>query len=419
MGVVSRLDEGQRKNSVVGFPLAVIYKFFDDQGNYLAAIMTFYAFLSIFPLLLLGTSILGFVLEGRPTLQEQVLDSALAQFPIIGDQLGRPEGLQGSTGGIIVGSLTALYGALGLGLALQNVQAAAWAVPRNSRPHPVMTRINSLFILGVAGTAIFTLSVGSAVITETQVFGDLSTHGWFHWMVRLATFLLLGFVMTVLLRMATARAIRSNGPIKAAPGGYTIAALWQLLQYIGTAYVTGVIASTESNSMNAIFGVVLGLMGLLYIGAVMALLGIEVNVVIARRLWPRALLTPFTDSVDLTEADRRAYAMYAQMQRHKGFQTVAVRFDGRDGDTHEIVLDPRTEEVIKQHIPGRPPRPEAASEPTQAIRIPASRPSDEGHAVNGSAADAGSPARPDEDRPDASRPDASPGRVAGRGTHRG
>lgn len=367
MGVVGNIDRGQRRRSVIGFPLAVIYKFFDDQGNYLAAILTFYAFLSIFPLLLLATSILGFFLDGNPRLQEQVLDSALGQFPIIGDQLGRPDGITGSTGGIIVGSLTALYGALGLGLALQNVQSAAWAVPRNSRPHPVMTRVNSLFLLFVAGTFIFTISIGSAVLAETDLVGSLSRHGWFHWLVRLLTVAILGSAMTVLLRVAAARAIRDRG-IRAAPGGFTVAVLWQFLQYIGTAYVTNVIASADRNGM-ATFGVVLGLMGLLYIGAIMGVLGIEVNVVLARKLWPRALLTPFTDSVDLTEADRRAYAMYAQMQRHKGFETVAVRFDGRDGDSHEIVLDPRTEEVHKQHIPGRPPRPEAADEPTQPVNL--------------------------------------------------
>ena len=71
------------------------------------------------------------------------------------------------------------------------------------------------------------------------------------------------------------------------------------------------------------------------------MLGIEINVVLTRRLWPRALLTPFTDSVDLTDADRRAYALYAQAQRHKGFETVSVRFDGRDGDTHEIEQVPK------------------------------------------------------------------------------
>ena len=369
MGVVGSIDRGQRRNSIFGFPLAVIYKFFDDQGNYLAAILTFYAFLSIFPLLLLGTSILGFILDGRPELQKQVLDSALAQFPIIGDQLGRPEGLQGSTGGIIIGSLTALYGAVGLGLALQNVQAAAWAVPRNSRPHPVMTRVNSVFILGAAGTGILTISIGSAVLTTTELVGALNDHFWFHWAVRILTVLILGSILTVLLRMAAARAIKQN-VAHAAPGGYTVAVLWQFLQWIGTIYVTRITESTANNNINPTFGLVLGLMGLLYIGAIMGVLGIEVNVVISRRLWPRALLTPFTDSVDLTDADRRAYAMYAQMQRHKGFETVAVRFDGRDGDTHEIMLDPRTEKVIKQHIPGKPPRPEAAEEVTQPFQLP-------------------------------------------------
>ena len=79
--------------------------------------------------------------------------------------------------------------------------------------------------------------------------------------------------------------------------------------------------------MTKTFGLVLGLVGFLYIGAVMAVLAIEINVVLSRRLWPRALLTPFTDNVQLTEADRKAYALYAGMQRHKGFEKVMVRWD--------------------------------------------------------------------------------------------
>ncbi|MGZ4453767.1 MAG: YhjD/YihY/BrkB family envelope integrity protein, partial [Nocardioides sp.] len=97
-GVVQAIDRGQRRFTPIAFPLAVIYKFFDDQGNYLAAIVTYYAFIAIFPLLLLGSSILGFVLQGNPHLQQEVLNSALRQFPIIGDELGRQE-LRGSTSG--------------------------------------------------------------------------------------------------------------------------------------------------------------------------------------------------------------------------------------------------------------------------------------------------------------------------------
>jgi hypothetical protein len=150
--------------------------------------------------------------------------------------------------------------------------------------------------------------------------------------------LIVGLVLTALFRMAAAT--RHISLKRAAPGAFALALMWQGLQYLGTIYVTSVL--TNAKPVNATFALVLGLIGIIYIAAVMGVLGVEINVVLARRLWPRALLTPFTDRVDLTEADRRAYAMYAQTQRHKGFETVVVRFDGRDGDTHEIVLDPKT-----------------------------------------------------------------------------
>ncbi len=366
MGVASSIDRTQRRVPIIGVPLAVVYKYFDDQGNYLAAVLTFYAFIAIFPLLLLASSILGFILQGYPELEQRTLDSALAQFPIIGSELGRPGGLQGSVGAIVIGGLGALYGAVGLGLALQNVQAVAWAVPRNSRTHPVLTRVNSVFLLATAGSVILGISVLSAVVTETRLVGSLSSAGWFPWLVRLVTVLILGTVMTILLRMAAAKAIKHD-IARAAPGGFTIAVMWQVLQWLGADYVTRVVDATSE--MQQIFGVVLGLMVLLYVSAIMGVLGIEVNVVLAERLWPRALLTPFTDRVDLTEADRKAYAMYAQSQRHKGFETVAVRFDGRDGDSHEIVLDPRTEEIIRQRIPAAPPLP-GEDDDTKPFRAP-------------------------------------------------
>ena len=368
MGVASSIDRTQRRVPIIGVPLAVVYKYFDDQGNFLAAVLTFYAFIAIFPLLLLASSILGFVLQGYPELEQRALDSALAQFPIIGSDLGRPGGLQGSVTAIVIGGLGALYGAVGLGMALQNVQATAWAVPRNIRTHPVLTRVYSVFLLATAGSMILGISVLSAVVTETELLGAVSSTGWFHWLVRLVTVLILGTVLTILLRMAAAKAI-NHDIARAAPGGFTIAVLWQLLQWLGASYVSRVVDTADTNGMETVFGLVLGLMVLLYIGAIMGVLGIEVNVVLAERLWPRALMTPFTDDVDLTEADRKAYAMYAQSQRHKGFQTVAVRFDGRDGDSHEIVLDPRTEEIIRQRIPAAPPLP-GEDEETKPFKTP-------------------------------------------------
>ncbi len=132
------------------------------------------------------------------------------------------------------------------------------------------------------------------------------------WLILLATVVLVGSMLTVLFRLGTARdhSLRS-----AAPGAFTMAILWQVLQWGGAVYVTNVI--NAATGMNKTFATVLGLIAFIYIAAVMAVLSIEVNVVIVRHLWPRALLTPFTDAVDLTDADRRAYASYALMNRHK------------------------------------------------------------------------------------------------------
>ena len=95
MPVTERLDAFQRRHPVAGFPIGVIYKFGEDQGPYLAALITYYGFLSLFPLLLLLTSVLGFVLDGQPELQQHILDSTLSQFPVIGDELADPQGPAG------------------------------------------------------------------------------------------------------------------------------------------------------------------------------------------------------------------------------------------------------------------------------------------------------------------------------------
>ena len=93
--------------------------------------------------------------------------------------------------------------------------------------------------------------------------------------------------------------------------------------------MTHVLAGADA--VNQTFGLVLGLMAAIFLLAVSGMLGVELNVVLGKHLWPRALLTPFTDSVSLTDADRRADRGYAAAQRHKGFETVSVVF-GDDQD---------------------------------------------------------------------------------------
>ena len=319
---VDRVDGFQRRRRVVGLPLAVVYKFFDDQGNYLAAIITYYAFVAIFPLLLISTSVLGFLLQGDDRLQQQLLDSALGRFPIVGDQLGRPEGLQGSGTAVVVGALAALYGLIGLGQASQNAVNAAYAIPRNIRLNPVISRLRSLLFFVLGGLALITLGVVSSLANHSEVLGSGFAGTLFG---DLTTVVLTGLVLTTMMRLALPERPAWRLVL---PGGLAIAVMWQLLQRLGGLYVERVV--NRVSEMSGVFALVLGLVALLYIAAVMAMLGIQINVVLAKRLYPRALLTPFTDNVDLTEADRRVYTEYAQAQRHKGFEQVTVTFEPPD-----------------------------------------------------------------------------------------
>lgn len=331
MNIAASVDRFQEKYPAASFPLAVVYKYFDDQGNYLAATLTYYAFVSIFPLMLLGTSILGFVLRGRPELQQQIIDSVLSRFPIIGDEIGRPDGLQGSTSGLIVGVAVALYGALGLGQALQNTLHVAWSVPRNNRPNPFLSRVKSLILLITVGLALLLLTVVSTVGASWVLRVDINGWDWLkpvlRWGIPIATIIVTGAMLSVLFRLGSAR---KDSVVRTAPGGFALAVMWQILQIAGAQYVSRVLVG--SATMTRTFALVLGLIGFIFIGAVMAVLAMEINVVLTRHLYPRAVLTPFTDNVVLTSADRRAYRHYARMQRHKGFETVTVRFDKRDDD---------------------------------------------------------------------------------------
>ena len=178
-GVTDGIDGFQRRSPALGVPIAVFYKYVDDQGSYLAAIITYYAFVAIFPLLLIGSTTLGVVLQGNPDLEQQVLDSALAQFPVVGTELGIPGGLTGSPTAVVLGSLAALYGALGLGQAIQNATNIAWSVPRNSRPNPLLLRVKSLALLVMGGVALLAVIVLSIIVSHTEVLGvNLASYEW-------------------------------------------------------------------------------------------------------------------------------------------------------------------------------------------------------------------------------------------------
>lgn len=318
--LTTRLDRLQRRYPRAAFPLAVIYKYADDFGSYLAAVLTYYAFMSIFPLLLLASTILAFVLRGNPQLQHDVLQSALADFPVIGDQLHDPRRLGGGTAGVVIGAVGALYGSLGAAQALQYTMNTAWAVPRNNRPNPFMSRLRSLALV-TAGGLLLVATTGLSTIGTSDV-------GSFNWLLRaltlVASIALNVAVFLLAFRIATTRELSIRD---VAPGAITLAALWQLLQSFGITYVNHVVR--HASATNGVFALVLGALSFLYLAATATVLCVEINVVRVDHLYPRALLTPFTDNVDLTRGDRRTYRGQAKAQRAKGFEQVDVRFRDR------------------------------------------------------------------------------------------
>jgi YihY family inner membrane protein len=319
--VTERLDAYQRRHPWASFPLAVVYKFGEDQGPYLAALITYYGFLSMFPLLLLLASILGFVLEGRPDLQQQILDSTLSQFPVIGEQLGQPQGLRGSVGAVVVGALVAVYGALGVAQALQNAMNVTWSVPRNRRPNPIKARLRSLHLIGVAALAVVVTTVLSAVGGSAGAYGA-NVGGAGMLLAVMISMVVNGAVFVLAFRVSAPRGTRKRDLLA---GAIIAAVVWQLLQLFGAAYVGSVVK--DAGATYGAFALVLGLLGWIFLAAMGIVIGSEINVVRAKRLYPRALMTPFTDNVDLTSADQRAYADAAQSQQFKGFESVTVSYE--------------------------------------------------------------------------------------------
>jgi membrane protein len=318
MAIAVRLDRFQRKHRWAGFPLAVGYKYFDDFGAYLAALLTYYGFVSLFPLLLLLSTVLGFVLSGDQRLQHEVLTSALHQFPLIGGDLARPKHLGGGTIGLIVGILGCLYGGLGVAQAFQYATNTVWGVPRNNRPNPFHARGRSLVLLATVGLAL----MGTTVLSILGG-GGVGAVGAVSRAIALAASVTIGIAVSIFaFRFAAARRLSVRD---VAPGAIGAAITWQLLQSFGVIYVRHVVK--HATDTDAVFAIVLGLVAFLYVNATAVLLCMEINVVRVSRMHPRSLLTPFTDNVILTPGDRRAYTRQAKAQRSKGFQHVDVNFD--------------------------------------------------------------------------------------------
>ena len=293
-------------------PVAVVKKFGDDRASSLAALMAYYAFLSLFPLLLVFVSVLGFVLEDDPSLQADIVDSTLARIPVIGAQLDdQVAPLTGSTIALAIGLVGALWAGLGVMLALGRAFQDVWDVPRLDQRGPIRSRaygIAALVVLAavlVGSTMLSGVAIGGGIGPAAQRLGALSLA----LLVNAAAFLAVFGLLTQ----------RPFGIRELLPG-VTLAAVGSLiLQAIGGWYFDRTV--TGATDTYGTFALVIGLLSWFWLGSHLLLLSAEVNVVLHRRLWPRSL------TGDLEPADREALRRSAEAARQDQRQEIVVRFD--------------------------------------------------------------------------------------------
>jgi len=320
VGVARGADRIQRRWPWLGFPFAVVRKFADDQAGNLAALLSYYAFVSVFPLLLVLVTVLDLVLRNDPELQQRIVHSALVEFPVIGDQL-RLGRLHGSWSVFAISLAISLWGSQGVANAAQNAFNTLWNVPFAQRPGILSTTLRSVGLL---------IAFGLAVLVTGTLSGAGSS-GAFPLGVRAGAFVLSAVINIGIFilgfRLATARDVATRDLV---PGAVLAALIWQALLAFGSILIAHHVRHVQS--LYGVFGVVLGLLGWLHLQAVITLYAVELDVVRARRLWPRSGLQP-----PLTKGDRRAYTAYAQTERRRPAdeEEVDVRFAPEAGEHRE------------------------------------------------------------------------------------
>jgi YihY family inner membrane protein len=309
--VLRSIDGWQQRSRVAGPAFGVVRKFGDDRGPSLAALLTYYGFMSLFPLLLVFTTLLGFI--GNQHLEESVLGATLHQFPVVGQQIGKgvAHPLRGSGVALVVGLLGLVYGSLGVTQVAQRAMADVWNVPNVVRPgfFPRLGRSLAFLLVLVVGVGL--TAAASALTTGSGHSVALRT---------LAG--ALGVVVDIAIYAAAFRVLtpRQVPTHLLWPGAVLGGIAYSILLAAGTALVQHQLRHAEA--LYGQFGFVLGLIGWLYLVAQVTIYAAELNVVWARRLWPRSILQP-----PLTKADERVLGAIARQEERRPEQTVEVGFE--------------------------------------------------------------------------------------------
>jgi YihY family inner membrane protein len=325
MNIVERLarkaDTAQQGVRPLAFAVGVFKKFGDDRGGSLAALLTFYGFLSLFPLLLLLVTILGFFSGSEHSFVLRVENSAFSQFPVVGTKLSSNiHGLQGrSVFGLIVGILFVLWGSQGALQTAQYAQAEIWNIPGVSRPN---------FWARLGRTGLMMLVLGLFLLASTVLAGvvTIGHHGAWAVVGAVVVSLIVNVgLFIVAFRLLTPKQIPWKDMV---PGAIVGALGWTVLQYVGGVLVEHSLRNTSKEY--GTFALVLGLVSFLYLAAQVTLYAAELNVVRVRHLWPRGMVQP-----PLTAADKEVLSSIALEAKRRPEQYVSTGFHAEQASAEE------------------------------------------------------------------------------------
>ncbi|MCU1676871.1 MAG: ribonuclease [Frankiales bacterium] len=308
-----RVDDFQQRHPWAGFPYAVVKKFGEDQGGMLAAVLSYYAFFSLFPLLVVFVNVLGIVLQRAPGLHERLVDTVTGEFHAV-VSTDTIKNLQGHWWVIVVGVLVALWSGLAVANAAQNAFNAVYNVAYADRPDFIHRVGRSVVIVGTGF-----LLLGTTVVAG-YVSAPLGQHapGLVSKVVAFGVSLLLDVALFLFLfRWLTARRVTWKQVL---PGAVAAAVSFAVLQLTAAALITHFTRTATGGS--AAVAAVIGVLSWFYLQARVTLLCAEVNVVRDFRLWPRAVQPK---PPGLT-ADRKAYELYAEQARFHKEEVVDVEF---------------------------------------------------------------------------------------------
>ena len=310
--VIAKLDAWQRRHSAAALPVAVAKKFSDDNASSLAALIAYYAFFSLFPLLLILVSVLGFVLHGDPSLRDEVLHTALSQIPVVGGQLrDQVHPLAGSGVALAAGLAGTLWAGLAVSLAISHAFTAISDVPRDEQPSGLKARVRGLAVLVVLA-ATFT---GSSAAAGLAADGGIGPAGARAAAVVISFATDIGFFLA-LFALLTPRPWRIRDLL---PGVGLAGFGWLILQSVGGWYVDRTVAGASGTYGS--FALVIGLLSWFWLGSQLLVVAAEANVVLRRGLWPRSL------SGTLEPADGVALELLAETTIADPRERVDVRFD--------------------------------------------------------------------------------------------